>query len=187
MIRQIDKLPEQKKKVTQRDHIRWDLEEARQKNITRFELIGDYYNYNTLAATVREELQRKIEAQWRELTKPFLDIHFRPYMKDWRSWASPKEGFCTLDQFQQYCCGLQRGFLGFRTKVKEIFSVSSLKGQDGRKHVYIEVDWKSPEWLYKQGLGMYEKKEVQDAIRKDTQESLDSFRKYREQRKGKDE
>ena len=186
MIRQINKLPEQKKKVTQRDHIWQDLEEARQKNITQFELIGDYYNYNTLAAVVREELQRKIETQWRKLVKPFIDLHFRPYMKEWRNWAVPKDGFCTFNQFQQYCCGLQPGFLGSRKKAKEIFSVSSMKGQDGRKHVYVEVDWEAPERLYKQGLERYKEQEVQEAIRRDTQESLDYFRKFRDRRKEMD-
>lgn len=177
MIKQLDDLPQQVKKMSQRDYIREDLKEAKEKGIGKFELEGECYNYNTLAATTREELQRMMDKEWGSLMKDFLQEHYKPYASEWRDWTAPKEGFCTREQFNQYCCGVDIRYKAAGTYYK----VHSIKGED-RKHVYVEVDWEAPAKLYQQGLERYKKQEVQDAIRKDTQESLDHIMKYRARR-----
>lgn len=60
MIRPLDEIPQTPKThwKTYRQKIREDIQEALDKGISKFEFVGDEYNYKTLGQTVREEADR---------------------------------------------------------------------------------------------------------------------------------
>ena len=61
MIKPIDEIPmnQAQQRETYRKHIREDFQEAMDKDIRKFEFVGDY-NFNTLQNTAREEGRRFI-------------------------------------------------------------------------------------------------------------------------------
>lgn len=56
MIKELERIPASDEKPTQRNMVRTDINEAISKNISTFELLGDY-NYNSLPQTVRAVLE----------------------------------------------------------------------------------------------------------------------------------
>lgn len=60
MIKPLETIPQTPKThwKTYRQKIREDIQEALDRGISKFEFVGDEYNYRTLASTVREEADR---------------------------------------------------------------------------------------------------------------------------------
>lgn len=88
MIKEIEEIPKtvQEKRISRREMIKQDIEEAINNSILKFELDGDY-NYKYLAQYVREEadhvLDKKIRERWdMEERQPYEgDDGYRSYPK----------------------------------------------------------------------------------------------------------
>ena len=114
-IKQIDEIPQglAEKRRSYREAIRKDIEYALDHGITKFEFVGDWYNYKTLAQYAREEAERIF---W---------IRLRPLLTEKKKEHNLKIFPCR-----------------WRHEERSYIKVTSHK-QDDRVHVYCEVvpDW----------------------------------------------
>lgn len=141
------------------DFVEKDLEEAEREGIELFELVGEYYNYKTLAQSINTVMQKKARQIWHDLTKDFIHEHCTKIQARCGSYkeAEKDPDYIKRMDFEKLC-GLPDGWRSlcwstYMAKTK-MYEVRTRQLED-RKHVYVKVDWNAPKRYYEEGLRKY--------------------------------
>lgn len=128
-IREVQEIPTGHKK-TKKDIIWDDIQEAISKDITKFEFVGDEYDYRHLCSYARMVVAERV----RELARPILTKAKRE--NGWRFTPT----------------------LLYPTAYERQYIKITQRKEDGRNHVYCEIDKDAFDMMVEDSIEAYRKK-----------------------------